>query len=216
MSISDIIAILRKWMLLIIILPVLAAMAAGFYFYSIAAPVYTSEAQILVFKLHDENNVSGADLSLSANIINDFRIIVTTTPVLQQTAEKCGLELGQVRGCSISVVKIPDTRVVKITVSASTRERAEGVARALSEISKTVASEMLATDNITIIEPASAARQTGPASLRNTVVAFIAGLIGAAAFSLAVEMLNTTVRSEKDVERFLKIPVLGKVPRFEK
>lgn len=216
MSISDIIAILRKWMLLIIILPILAAMASGFYFYTIAAPVYTSEAQILVFKLNDENNITGVDLSLSSSIINDFRVIVTTTPVLQEAADMCNLSLAQVRACTISVSKLTDTRVVRISVTSNDKGQSENVARALVAVSQTVAREKLATKNIEVLEPATTARQTGPASLRNTLVAFIAGLVAAVAFSIAVEMLNTTVRSDKDVEKYMNIPVLGKVPRFEK
>ena len=217
MGIVEIIAILRKWMLLIIILPVLAVMATAFYYFGgIAPPVYTSDAQILAYNLRTEGEIQGGDLTLSANLINDFCIIVTSTPVLQETADLCGLRLSEVKSCSIRVSKKGDSRVVAISVSANTAALAENVTRALVQVSTRIARDLLSTKNITVIEPATRARQTGPASMRNTVISFIVGLAAGAGFALAVELLNTTVRSEADVEKHLKIPVLGKVPRFEK
>jgi len=214
MDLQDIVRIFRKWRIIIIITPILTTIAAGFYYFQIVLPIFTSSSQVLLFHLMDDEVVRGTDLATSSNLINDYCAFVKTTPVLREAAEELGVSLSQVRGCSISVNKVSSTRIVTISVSSSDPELAEKVVRALTSVSSERAKEVLQTDNIRVIEPASRARKTGPASLRNTAVGFAVGLVLAVGFALLVEMLNTTVRSTQDVEKYLKMPVLAQIPRY--
>ncbi|MCL2694756.1 MAG: Wzz/FepE/Etk N-terminal domain-containing protein [Clostridiales bacterium] len=214
MDLQDIVRIFRKWRVIIIITPILTTIAAGFYYFQIVLPVYTSSSRVLLFHQRSEEILIGTDLVTSSNLINDYCVFVKTTPILEETAERLEVALNQVQSCSISVTKVSDTRVVNISVSSSNPELAEKVVVALTAISSEKAKDVLQTDNIRVIEPASAARKTGPASLRNTAIGFAVGLALAVAFSLLVEMLNTTVRSPDDVEKYLKMPVLAQIPRY--
>jgi len=214
MDLQDFVKIFRKWRLIIIITPILSTIAAGFYYFQIVQPTYTSSAQVLLFHLQKEDVLSGYDLVTSSNLINDYAVFVRTTPVLEETAERLGITMGQIRSCVVSVAKVPDTRIVTISVSSSDPELAENVVRGLALVSTERAREVLQTENIREIEPASTARRTGPASLRNTTIGFAAGLVLSIGFALLVEMMNTTVRSPEDVEKTLKIPILAQIPRY--
>ncbi|MDO4543696.1 MAG: Wzz/FepE/Etk N-terminal domain-containing protein [Clostridia bacterium] len=226
MDLHGIIRVIRKWLLLIILAPVLTAMVTGYYFYQIAEPTYTSRAQILVFHQQNENVINASDLATSSNIINDFCVIVTSTPVLQAAADSMqivrsdgsigSVSLEELKSCSISVTKGTDNRIVTVAVGSGNASLAYNAVEAIVESATQHAIEYLKTENIQVIEPACEAYQSGPASFRNTVIGGIAGLAIAVLFTLLVETLNTTIRDAEEVEKLLSLPVLAKIPRFEK
>ncbi len=216
MKINDILRIFRKWLLLIILLPVVCVLIAGFYFYQVATPQYTSYAEILVFHQANENSITGSDLGTSEEIINDFIKIVYTSPVMQSAATRMGVTLDTLEACKISITKETDTRVVKISITSSDPTFSYKAVKAMTTVAIESAQEYLQTDNIREIEPACEAYQSGPASLKNTLMAGVIGVVAAVAIALVVELLNTTVRTAEDVEKQLGLAVLAKIPRFDK
>ncbi|MDO4564662.1 MAG: Wzz/FepE/Etk N-terminal domain-containing protein [Clostridia bacterium] len=225
MEIQNIIKMIRKWLLLIILLPILCVMVAGYYFYQLATPVYTSTAKILVFHQQDSDVISGSDLTTSSNIINDFCVIITSTPVLQDAADSMLINrsdgtvgtvtLAQLKQCRISVSKGSENRIVTLSVTSENASLAYNAVEAIVESATLHAIDYLKTENIRVIEPASEAARSGPASLRNTALAGLLGLAAAVGFAFLVEMLNTTIREPEDVEKLFGLPVLAKIPKYE-
>lgn len=75
----------------------------------------------------------------------------------------------------------------------------------------------LKANNVRIIDaaepPISPAR---PKKAQNILMAIIVGLIGGAALAFLVEYLDSTVKTSDDVERYVKLPLLGYIPTMEK
>ncbi|MDD3401061.1 MAG: Wzz/FepE/Etk N-terminal domain-containing protein [Eubacteriales bacterium] len=226
MDLQNVFRVIRKWLLLIILVPVLTVMVTGYYFYQIAQPEYTSFAKILVFKQQNDEVLTGSDLGTSSSIINDFCVIVTSTPVLQDAAASMEIEradgqkqqvsLSDLKACNISVSKGTDNRIVTVSVTSKNASLAYNTVDAVVHSATIYARDYLQTDNITVIEPATAARQSGPESFRNTVIGGVAGFVIAIIFVLMIEFLNTTIRDAEEVEKLLELPVLAKIPRYEK
>jgi capsular polysaccharide biosynthesis protein/cellulose biosynthesis protein BcsQ len=63
----------------------------------------------------------------------------------------------------------------------------------------------------TLVEAADSASQTSPAPIRDSIVGFSIGLIIALVLVAVREAIDTTVRSEVDVEDLLSVPVLASV-----
>lgn len=216
MTIQDVLRIFKKWLLLIILLPIVTTMAAGFYFYQVVDEVYTAKSEILVLQQRSDT-LSSSDLSTSENIINDFCHLVTTTPVLDRVAERIGRSTALVKTCSIRVSKIEDTRIVKVTVTSADPNLAYAVCDALTGVACEYGEEYLNTNEISTVEyPQLPTSPSGPQRMRNTVLGFALGLAAAIGISLLVELLNTTIRTQEDVERVLELPVLAKIPKFDK
>ena len=216
MNVNDILRIFRKWILLIILLPLVALMASAFYNYQIATVEYTSYADILVFHQQNDETLTGGDLTTSDKVINDFIYIAGTSPIRLEAANRMNVTVGALNACQITVTKQTDTRVVRIQVVSSQPEFAEKAVQAITTVSVEYAKEYLQTENIRTIEPACAGYRSGPNSLRNTLLGGVMGLAAAIAIALLVEMLNTTIRTAEDVEKLLQLPVLAKIPRFDK
>lgn len=216
MTVQDVIRIFKKWMLLIILLPIITTMATGFYFYQIVDETYTSTSEILVYQQRSDI-LNSSDLTTAENLINDFCHLVVTSSVLEDVADEMGMPLSRVRSCSLNVSKIESTRIVRIAVSSTDPQLCYDVCRTLTDIACEYAIVKLNANMTSTVEEANLpTAPSGPARLRNTALGFFAGLVVAIAIALLVEMLNTTIRTQEDVERVLELPVLAKIPKFDK
>jgi tyrosine-protein kinase Etk/Wzc len=76
--------------------------------------------------------------------------------------------------------------------------------------------ESVASENISIIDPAMAPRLPITRSRRNQAVmgALVAFLLGVAS-AVAWEVLDKSIRTREDIKRFLNLPILGVIPKVK-
>jgi len=83
----------------------------------------------------------------------------------------------------------------------------------LNRLKETTLTGGLEFNNIKIIdyaeEPTSPVR---PNKLKNTLLGFLAGLMGGCFIAFFLEYLDDSVKSSEDIERFLELPYLGMIP----
>lgn len=58
-------------------------------------------------------------------------------------------------------------------------------------------------------------RPIAPRKGRSIALGFLLGLLGSSAFAVARYLMNRTIKTSEDVERYLGLPVLGQVPSVE-
>jgi succinoglycan biosynthesis transport protein ExoP len=78
-----------------------------------------------------------------------------------------------------------------------------------------VAEIMVPTEVQVIDEPTLPEKPIAPRKVLTLAIAFILGLLGSSAFVIARSLLNRKVRTADDVEKYLGLPVLGVIPKFE-
>jgi len=89
----------------------------------------------------------------------------------------------------------------------------DSIAKRLKETSVTGGLE---TNNVRVVELATApSAPVRPRKVWNLGLAVVVGLGLGIALAVAIEYFDTTVKTPDDVERYLGLPVIGIVPRFE-
>ena len=99
----------RLWIMILAV--VVGAAAAMLYTTTLVEPVYTSSTMIYI--LNKTNNITSlSDLQLGTQLTKDYKVLVTSRPVLEQVTENLGLNLGyqQLNG-KITVNNPTDTRI---------------------------------------------------------------------------------------------------------
>ena len=85
----------------------------------------------------------------------------------------------------------------------------------LTRIKETSITEGLETTNIRVVDPARIPlRPVKPRKALNILLALIVGLILGVGLAFFFEYLDNTVKTPEEVERYLKVPLLGVVGRF--
>ena len=203
----------KKRLWLILLAAVLGGMGAGIYSKVVLTPVYTSTA--MVYVLSKETTLTSlADLQIGSQLTKDYQVIVTSRPVLEKVIEKQGLDMTyeELRR-QISISNPADTRILSLTVSDSDPVRAKAVADEVAQVSSDYIGDIMEMVPPKVIEEGVIARlPVAPSVKRNAAIGSLTAAFGVCGVIAIQVILNDTVRSEEDVEKYLKLTVLASIP----
>lgn len=214
MTLLELLHLLRKHLRLVVLLPVLCAVAMGAYSYLFMGNTYTASTSMYVLARNQDassNTSLSTDLSASQMISNDVSTLLTSDRALAQTAED--LALPDLEDYDVSVTSETTSRVIGLSVTGPDPQTAADVANRLVANVSGIAQEVMSIESVNPIDQARAPEApSGPNRPLYVAVALMAGLFLAVAIVVVEDMLNTKVRGEEEVEELLGIPVIGRIP----
>lgn len=213
MTLLELLHLLRKNLRLVVLLPLLCALAMGAYAYLAMGDVYTATTSMYVLAQGSSDSGSNlnTDLNASQMLANDAATLLTSERVESEAAEALGLE--DISGYDVTVTSETTSRVIGLSVTGADPQTAADIANAMVENVSAIAREVMDVESINAIDQATAPSQpSGPNRPLYVAVALLAGLFLAVAIVVVADMLNTKVRSQDEVEELLGVPVIGRIP----
>lgn len=208
--------LINNWVM-IVISTILVALIAFCISKFIMTPQYTSTSQMYVFT-KSTSITSLADLQTSANLTNDYKVVVTGRPVLEQVIENLELEdetYGSLSG-KVAVNNPSNSRILEITVTHPDPKQAKKIADEIADVSGAFISEKMDQDPPSVLQYGYVAKNpVSPNILMNTVLGAAIGAFLAMAIVIISYLLNDTIMTAEDIERKLGMNVLGTLPLEE-
>lgn len=213
-EIRDIIEIVKKYFKFLFIVPVLFAVAGAAISIYLINPVYEASTTLIVSQSKDSDEaINKGDVDLSKSLIYTYAEMAKSNTVLENT--KKTLSLSELKGDSISVSPVKDTQILKIAVQNIDPQLATDIANTLVKEFTLEIVRITKTENVAVVDFAKLPEDPiKPNKIMNTV---IAGILGEMLILLIVflkEYLDNTIKTEKDIEKYLGISVIGTIPRF--
>jgi len=180
--------VLKKRLLIIIIIPMIAIFVAGAVS-MIMLPVYRATATIMVANTSAGGTMSGYDsLLLNRQLVKTYGALALEQDSLQKVAEQLkGISLDELTR-KITVSPVKELELLKISVKDENPQRAAFIANTTVDVLRKKANLLYGSDNIKVISPAEVPlKQDKPDILVNTVAAGAAGLIVAIIISFWLE-----------------------------
>lgn len=129
---------LKKRAVLLAAALLLGGVLAGVYTKLMITPMYSTTATLLVLS-KETTLTSIADLQLGAQLTSDYKVLITSRPVLEEVIDNLGLDMSWGALKSSVTINNPDsTRLLEITVKNADPERAAQIANELSEVGASV------------------------------------------------------------------------------
>lgn len=200
-------------------LPVLLAatvagvVIAGIISFCLFTPMYTSTAKIYILT-NQSTMVSLSDLQVGSSLAGDYEELIKSRPVVEEVAKNLELteNYEQLLDC-IDTINTNNTRIIQITATYSDPVIAKNIANEFVKVSTKQISEIMHIDEPTVAEEAIAAdHQSSPNNMKDLVVGGILGLLLAAAVIVMRYILDDTIRTQDDVERYLSMNTLAMIP----
>ncbi len=205
-------ALLKRVWLIVIVAAVSACGMAGYTYFK-TEPTYTSTSTLLVLT-KETTLTSLADLQIGSQLTKDYTILITSRPVLQKVIENLDLKMTykQLKG-KVSISNPEDTRILTISVTTNNAKQAKKIVDELSKVSaEFVGDKMEVTPPKIIEEGEVSVFKIGPKISKSAMIGFLVGALLVCAIIVVLELLNDSVQSEEDVEKYLGIPTLASVP----
>lgn len=209
----EIFAALKRKIWLILAAALVMGGLAGAFSKFVLAPKYSSTS--MVYVLSKETTLTSlADLQIGSQLTKDYKVMITSRPVLESVIETLDLNMGyrELRS-KISIDNPADTRILSITVEDIEPNRAkllvDEVAKASSEYIGDIM-EMIPPKIIESGEIPSA--PFSPNTRKYVMMGVLFGMVLVCGIVTIQVILNDTIQTEEDVERYLDISVLAVVP----
>ena len=201
----------------IILMTVLCGLIAFFVSEIVLTPCYTSTTSLYVLAQQDNSTITTADLSVGAQLTNDYVILVTSRPVLEKTIAELDLDLSVSQLESmIKVSNANNTRILKISVTATDPELAQDIANSVRIAVGEQIVSVMNIDAVNTVEEASLPlAPSSPKVPRNTLIGMAAGFALMTGFYVLRSIMDDSVKSSEDVEKYMGLPVLGVIPIAE-
>lgn len=209
----EILYALKKRALIILAALLAGALIAGVYTRLMITPLYSATSTVLVIS-KETTLTSIADLQFGSQLTKDYSMLITSRSVLEEVLDNLGLDMGYgaLKG-NVSINNPDETRILQITVTNPDPQLAKELADELAAVSSEYIGDKMEVVPPKIIEEAEVpAAQTSPSMSRNVMLGALAGLALAAGVVILMTVMNDSIRSEDDIERYLNIPTLASIP----
>ena len=201
---------LKKKILLVLMVALVGGCIAAAYTQFLMTPIYSSTSSILVLS----KETSLADLQLGASLTSDYTVLITSTPVMEQVISDLDLDMTaeQLKG-SVSINNPTDTRILEITVNNTDSKMAKKIVDEIANVSSSYIGDKMEVIPPKIIEVGKIATvRTSPSVKKNAALGFLLGFLACAAIVVVYAVMDDTIKTEEDIEKYLGVSVLAKVP----
>ena len=196
----------------------LCAVAAGAAAFVVSRYVLTEEyestTRVYVLNRQNDDTLTYSDVQLGSQLTKDFREIIKSRHVLDQVIEKCGLQEGSGALASrISVDTQSDTRIITITVTDTDPAMAQYIANTLMETAAERIMSVMDIQAVNVVDEANLPLSPSAPNVRRwTVIGFLLGAVLCMAVILVHFLLDDTIKTSEDIEKYLGLSTLGMIP----
>ena len=214
-NLGELFAVLLGRAFLIISAGVFFALAGLFFSKFVLDPVYDSTTKIYILNKEENQTVTYSDVQISTQLTQDYAELIKSRYVLEEVIQRLNLADTDYEDLShvLRVDTPSDTRIVAITARDEDPLMAMRIANCIREVASEHIANVMDIDAINVAETANVPTQkSGPSVARWTVIAGFLGAVVIAFFVILEYLLDDTIKSNDDVERYLGLSTLALVP----
>lgn len=216
-SIRDIWFILKskKWTILLTMI-IIGGLAYSLSRYVIP-PTYEASTQILVVpKQSGSETLDSTQIQSSQGLVNTYRIIMKSPIILNEVRQNVTNAPEKLED-QIVIESEENSQVITIRATAESAVLATTIANELGRVFSNEVPKLMNIDNTQILSPAfTPTEPVEPNIPRNTALGVLIGFILSSGVILIRQLFNKQIRSEREAEEVLGIPVIASIPLFER
>ncbi|HBW35483.1 YveK family protein [Desulfosporosinus sp. BICA1-9] len=215
--------VLRKRWIIVVALPLIAALTSGIISFFVMKPVYSASTTLIVGKKASESGQAAVQMLDNSVLQANLQLAKTYAAIAQsRTVEQnvikdldLSMTIAQLDNM-ISINPVKTTEILEIQVLNTDPELAASIANSMAnEFSKAVI-DIKKVDSVSIVDTAmTPTHPVKPNKKLNVLIAFVVGLMASVGLVFLLEYIDNTIKTSDDVEKFLGIPVLGVIPNYE-
>ena len=196
---------------LIISVGIMAALVAFLATQLFGVPKYESTTKIYILNKQENNAVTYSDIQLGTQLTKDYAELIQSRFVLEEVVQGMGMDLSyEEMKKKVSVTTPTDTRILAIPVMAMQ------LANAIREAAAVHIMNVMDIQAVNVSETANMPmKKAGPSVLKNTFIGGVIGVFLMIAIVLVRFLMDDTVKTPEDVEKYLHLSTLAVIPLNE-
>jgi len=218
LDLKELISIFLNKKYLIIIVLLVSAILGIIYTNNFITPLYQSSTTLVLVQIGSDNisqqsSITTTDVTLNSKLVDDYSEIAKSKTVASTVKNNLNLQqsIEDIQE-SVSVTAIAETEVIRITVTNSDPGLAYAIANEVATVFKDKVNEIYKVSNVHVLDKAEVPNEPSNIHLlKNIVIFMFVGFILVSAYILLINMLDTTIKTDLDIEKNLGLPVLASI-----
>lgn len=200
---------------------IMSAAICGLTAYLVAtfviSPKYQSTSQLYIINRQNEGTTTYTDIQTSTQLVKDYKVLVVSRPVVEQVISNLGLSMTTnqfIENVSVSIAS--DSRVLSISVTNKDPYLAKMIVDNLSDVSSERICDVMQIDGVNIIEYGNVpAAPSSPNVFKLVLMGIMAGVVISSAIILIKYLIDDSIKTSEDIEKYLGISTLAMIPITE-
>lgn len=180
----------------------------------ILAPVYESTTKIYILNKTETASVTYSDVQMGTQLTKDYAQLISSRYVLEEVIRMLSLDVEYKDMLDkVSVDTPTDTRIVSITVKDHDPVQAMKIANCIRETASEHIQNVMDIEAVNVVETANMpTEKAGPKCAVWTLAGGMAGAVLICLIVLVQYLLDDTIKSSEDVEKYLGLSTLALIP----
>ena len=164
-----------------------------------------------------DSSITTTDVTLNSKLVSTYSKLVKSDKVVRAVISNLSLNMEEATLKKIvSVTAAEDTEFIEITVKNEDPVLATKIANEIAKVFIENVKEFYGVENVHIVDAAEVPQAPFNINHFKDVIIFVfIGVVLAVMYVLIVNMLDTTVKSEEDIEKNFGLTVLATMPFYE-
>lgn len=216
-DLGEILALLLHKAWLILLCALLAAMAGFGISKFLITEQFESTTKVYILSKQNNNTITYSDVQLGSQLTKDYTQLIKSRKVLEKViADGTLTESYESFSDRISVTIPTDTRIISITVTDEDPLMAQYLADEIRKVASEQIKNVMDIQAVNVVDEANLPKEpSSPSIPKWTAIAFLIGGVLCAAIILVHYMLDDTIKTSDDVEKYLGLSTLGTIPTRE-
>lgn len=219
MDLKDILMLFWNKKVKIILILAIFIVLGVIYTELFVTPMYTSATTLVLATSEDEtsqstNTITTTDITLNSKLISTYSELVKSNNVVRQVISNLGINVQEENlRKNITVSSVSNTELIKISVSNENAQNAANIANEIAKVFTEKVAEIYNINNVHVVDKAEISSSPSNINKIKDISTFaLIGIVVAVLYVILANMLDTTIKSEEEIEREFKVPVLCSIP----
>lgn len=211
----------EKKMQIILIIAIFAVIGV-IYTLTLVTPKYQASTTLLLATNSASNkttteSITTTDITLNSKLVSTYSKLVESSKIIRKVISNLSLNMDEeTLKKSISVTAVEDAEMIRIAVKNEDPVLATKIANETATVFIENVKEYYGIENVHVVDEAEIPQE--PSNVHHTkdviIFAFI-GIVISIIYVLVENMLDTTIKSEEDIEKISGLTVLATMPIYE-
>ena len=177
-------------------------------------PAYQASTELYITS--NDSMISLQDLQIGTAIAEDYRFIITSRSVLNKVIEDLQLDLDYDHlKAMINVTNPNGTHIIRTSVKTGDLELSRDIANKLLSVSIERIYQVVGASEPSVIDYSEASADVSPSFRKFLLIGTLIGFLVVAVIVIVRVIMNSTLRTEEDIEKYLNLTVLAAIPYYD-
>ena len=203
---------------------ILGALIAGFIAGGITelfiTPKYSTSCTLYVYsnvdRVNTRSTINSSELEVSQRLVDTYIVVLNSDTVLEKVIDELGLTMSaSALRSKINCAQEGTTEVFRVTVTDPDPEMAAAIANKIAEIVPDEIVRVVKAGGVEVLDYAKVpTKPSSPNLKKNIAIGLGTGFIAFFVFFYIYELFDTTISTERELEREIDLPILGSIPHI--